>query len=218
MVNLLVAFVLPQSADTVDLTFRAKAGSKANYALTVTGEEAGMKVTAEGGLTQEVVSISKTGFVLKSTSLGVLLRIGTDEVRDDRKTTLTMSYGFRGDIRKAEGDGGGSSFATARATRFVAPEGKVGEGSSWTFDYPKSDKWPAGKLNASVRGIEKVDGKTKVTVSFDFKESSGEKPLSSTGIWQIDAATGETISTHATIQNWMDGGAKPGTYTLVRQS
>ena len=217
MTSLLIAAFAGFEPEFVDLSYRAKAGMKSSYSVVIKGEQSGEKIVAEGGMQQEVIKLGKEGFTLRTTSTGTLVRIGSEEIRDDRKTVLSVSYGLRGNVLVVDSQDQVGTFALARATRFIAPEGKVMVGSEWTFQYPESKLFSIATIKASVRGVEVVKGRKQVTISYDFSEKSVDHPMVATGIWLIDASNGVTISTHSTIQNWMDGGTKPGTYVLALQ-
>lgn len=184
------------------------------YSVEITGVEGGQKLSAEGAV-ELTTSLNKDGYLVKSKSLGVILRVGTDEIRDDRPNVNTITYGKRGQVVSAEG-ADESVLRLARATKFVSPQAKVSEGDTWAVEYQAKGSVSASKMTFTVKGIARVNGSVLVTVAMEFLESPREGSLAGSGLFTIDAKDGALISSNLTLMNWMDGGTKPGTYSAKR--
>lgn len=178
----------------------------------INGVEAGGPISVESVIKQTVDSVSKDEYQVTSETLGTLIRLKGEEIRDDRKTKTVVNYLANGAVKEFAGTPEkGESMRIAVASRFVSPPNPTKIGDGWQYTYPAKGDFPGARVSYSLKSVE--NGLAKVT--FVFGTDGRERPYSGSGTWLIDAKTGLWKSLEVKIENWLDQGKAPGTLTMT---
>ncbi|QYK52295.1 MAG: hypothetical protein KF824_08495 [Fimbriimonadaceae bacterium] len=198
--------------DAYALQWMPTKGQTLNVSMEIRGMEGGQPLSIDAAVKQTVDSVSKEGYQMTSESLGALVRIGGQEIRDDRKTKTVVKYFPNGAVKEfGKTDDKGESMRVAVATRFVAPSVPTKVGDGWLYVYPEKGDFPGARMSFSLKSV----GDGIATVTFIFGSDRRERPYVGRGTWKIDAKTGLWISLEATIEAWLDGGKAPGTIKMT---
>jgi len=198
--------------DAYALQWLPMKGQTLEIAMAITGTEGGEPLSIDAAVKQTVDSVSKEGYQMTSESLGALVRIAGQEIRDDRKTKTVVKYFPNGAVKEfGKMDDKGESMRVAVATRFIAPSVPTKVGDGWLYVYPEKGDFPGARMSFGLKSVEN----DIATVTFNFGSDRRERPYVGRGTWKIDTKTGLWVSLDATIETWLDGGKSPGTIKMT---
>lgn len=198
--------------DAYALQWMPTKGQTLDIAMAIKGTEGGQQLLIDAAVKQTVDSVSKDGYQMTSESLGAIVRIAGQEIRDDRKTKTVVKYFPNGAVKEfGKMDDKGESMRIAVATRFIAPSVPTKVGDGWLYVYPEKGDFPGARMSFGLKSVENGIA----TVTFIFGTDRREKPYAGRGTWKIDTNTGLWVSLDATIEAWLDGGKAPGTITMT---
>lgn len=206
------AFFNQVPQDSYALRWMPTKGHTMEITMKINGVEAGGPISVESVIKQTVDSVSKDEYQVTSETLGTLIRLKGEEIRDDRKTKTVVNYLANGAVKEFAGTPEkGESMRIAVASRFVSPPNPTKIGDGWQYTYPAKGDFPGARVSYSLKSVE--NGLAKVT--FVFGTDGRERPYSGSGTWLIDAKTGLWKSLEVKIENWLDQGKAPGTLTMT---
>jgi len=205
-------------SETASLRWHPTKGDELSYELTMKGDMSGLPFESTGLVAMSVTDVRRDGgYSVKSVAKGMLVRMGPDEMRDDRENTVTAKHDADGRLVSLQGKNDVDSYRVASITKFVSPPKPIAVGDSWRVmrekDRPKGA--PGCETRYVFERIVDSEGKRQAEVSFSMKETSGDKPRTATGKWTIDLANGIPSAMEAKVTG-MFAGEIPGTITLRR--
>ncbi len=198
---------------TYGLLWKPKEGQDFTYSIKVESSASDTKVEFGAELGMKVVKVEPNGdYTIESVFKHPTVTINGEEQKIDDEPEArseTEKYNARGeriDTDKdkpddSESDPFGS--AIADVMDFIAPEKAVKIGDKWTREIPGNDKKgkrPA-KVEYKLEGAEKVGDANALKITFTYKETEGEKPVTSEGTYYLDADDGSLIKMDATIES-----------------
>ncbi|MCG9895220.1 MAG: hypothetical protein MH204_07080 [Fimbriimonadaceae bacterium] len=193
MISVLLAAAVAQSADSVSLQWKPKAGETFTYEYTLDQKVGRMTAFIQW----KVLQSEPDGWTIQTTSRGALVQVAGQEIRDSRTTQTMARYGIRGqllDILQGPQDRG--AVALARVNRFVAPPQPVRPGGTWRFEYPAESGLPALRLDFTLREVKGSPRIARVAVRA-AEEGSG---MTADGEWEI-GADGAPLGLKATVRS-----------------
>lgn len=202
MTVLLLASTL-LSQDTYALLWTPKKGEKAVYEIFVDNRVGKEGSSVEASLEYVVRGVSADGsYTVDGKSLGAILRLDGQELKDDRPNESSAKFGFSGDlIEITKGSRDIERYRQALLTRFIAPPASVKVTESWTYERKKDIPKGLGACKINFRLLSVVNGQARV--AFDFKETGVESPMTAKGNWWIDIATGQPVRMSAQVLNYL---------------
>lgn len=144
----------------------------------------------EASLKQSIQVVDEHGYLAETVNLGALMRVGGQDIRDNRGTKTELVLTSRGAVATVKlGENADEvnqwMFAISRA--FVAPEKSVEVGDSWQFEYKAKGKFEGARLSYNFVALESG----KASIKFMLGGSGRERPELGKGQWVIDAKSGQ---------------------------
>lgn len=191
-----------------------KAGSEVLYETKVSGTTEQMgDFSAETVIEQKVVKAGKEGFTLQRLVKDAMFRIGGQEIRDTREQKTELVYDSVGKLLKVNLRAEEEVMRLARATSFVHPGKGLVPGAKWSVEFAAVGSLPKASY-AFTAGEFSGSGQARVLkVSGFFHESGGEHPWSGKADWEVNASTGQVVSTTGSFVNWLDLSGKAGAFS-----
>jgi hypothetical protein len=192
----------------VKIVWQPKAGQVSKYKMEVDAEgdfgQGPMKIKVTMGLTNTVKSVSDKEVVIegKTTDMKVMLDGNELPIGDSGNDTSTNTYSLNGDLMSTKSAMGQENPRMEQMTSFRYPDKALKAGDSWTREV-KGEKGgfvPATATYTYV-GPDKVGKWDCHKVTFEYKETSGDKPSSSKGTIWIDTTTGDAVKLDVSMKD-----------------
>lgn len=196
-ITLLLPIAALTQSETASLRWHPTKGDRFSYEFVLKADMDGTPYEATSLVSTTVTEVrADGGYTVKSERRGSLVRVGSNETRDDRTATTTARHNGDGRLVSMQGQDGIEAYRFASFTKFVAPPMPVKTGDSWRIVHEKDR--PQGAPSYETRYVyEKATASEKgktAEISFTMKETSGSNPRTATGKWHIDLSTGLPIS------------------------
>ena len=178
------------------LAFTDPAGAKHTIDIKETGKTTYTNVSASGDITfDDVTETSDTTFD------------GQKDPREDKKETNTSVIHPNGVLvsyKNSEGDKDKEKFSSRlyNATTPIFPAKPIGAGDKWSFDFKGDEAMGtrSGHADYEIISVDKVGDTDALKIGFTYLES-GEKGISSKGVFVIEKSSGDKISEEYKIDN-----------------
>jgi hypothetical protein len=195
----LAAFLLAVAAqDAFALKWQPKKGETHVYELELKDKETGVEASVEHKVTETKPDGSYT---VQSRSLGALVRIAGNEIRDDRPNEARATFDAQGRLKDIQrGSAGLEKYRNTVLMRFVAPDSPVKPGGKWSSLRPADQPKGLAAIRADYTFVAVKDGEAEV--SFVLAEQGGAFPQTATGTWWIDAKSGQPLRMQAKVKNF----------------
>lgn len=192
----------------VQIVWQPKAGQVSKYKMEVDAEgdfgQGPMKIKVTMGLSNTVKSVSDKEVVIegKTNDMKVMLDGNELPIGDAGNDTSTNTYSLNGDLISTKSAMGQENPRMEQMTSFRYPDKALKPGESWTraVKGEKGGFVPAMATYTYV-GPDKVGKWDCHKVTFDYKETAGEKPSSSKGTIWIDTVSGDAVKLDVTMKD-----------------
>jgi hypothetical protein len=222
---LVLAGLLSLQSQGYRLMRNPQVGQTASYRMSVEIEVGGMNLAMSGVLVEKVTDVQPGGkYTVESRQTQVVASLGDRSSKQPDTEPQSAVYAPSGELVEIKGSGvSPEAGRLARLNAIIAPEGEVQAGQGWTHLFTRSplNREIAGRTQYKVIGTEQVGSKNAVVVEFEFQETGGETPATSSGKAWIEAATAELLKLEAKWKNApLHGADEPldATVKLVRES
>jgi len=177
------------SAESYALRWSPRMGESLTYTMRAVSHDAENPMEIEASLKQTVTVLDDHGYLIESMNLGALMRVGGQDIRDNRGSKSELVFTKRGAVAtvklgKNDDEQNQWMFAVARA--FVAPDKPVEVGGGWQYEYPAKGAFEGARLTYNMESLS--DGNAKV--NFVLGGPGRERPELGKGYWLIDAKSG----------------------------
>ena len=205
------------SQDTYALLWKPKEGEKTVYEFYLDYSDSSIGGSVEASIEYVVSDVSANGsYLIVSRSLGAILRLQGQEIKDDRLNESTAKFGYSGDLIEIQkGTRDVERYRQALLTRFVAPPASVKLTESWSYERKKDRPKGLGACKVDFRLVSVSNGQAHV--SFTFTESGVESPMTAKGDWWIDTATGQPVLMSAKVENYLGKKGAEANVRIIRR-
>lgn len=210
-VSALVAISLVAGAvawqDEAKIVWQPKAGSVAVYNMNVNAEgdfgQGPMKIEVSMKVTNKIDTVTEKEVTVSSKTTDMKIKLDGNEMPGGgEEETGSSTFSLDGELISTKSDSGMGNIRLEQMSTFLYPDRAVKPGETWTRTV-KGDK--GGKVNATAtytyQGTEKVGNWDCFKVTYDYKETQGEKPSTAKGTIWIDQATGDAVKLEATLKD-----------------
>lgn len=202
----------PALADeTFDLRRPPKEGVNLTFALTAEFDFGGMTGKFLSDLGWKVLKVESDGRYRVETQMkGGRLDMGGQDMEMPEQPASTLVFGPRGELIELIGEGTGADELRFQSLNMVvAPEKPVAVGDKWTYEIKGDSKKGSvdGVANYELAAVETVGGVRVLKITFNYKETKGDKPASSAGTFWVTADDNLLFRMEAQYTNAPVGGA-----------
>lgn len=202
----------------LDLRWKPVSGAVTEYDMVITSQDKSQPFAAEAVIVQTVSKVSSEGYTVRSVNKGTMMRMGTEEIRDERTNESVVRHAGNGAVLSIEkAQNAAETRRLAVVTRFVAPPAPVNIGGGWQHRYEPDREFPGARISYRFRGLVELNKFAVAEIEFTFGEDGRERPYKGSGTWWVDANTGQPLRMKATVENWMSGGTASGTISLTKR-
>lgn len=216
---MLLSFGAQTAPETCSLRWHPQKGDEVQYEYVVKTQMSGLPFETTAVVSASVTEVRPDGsYTVKSTSRGALVKMGPNETRDDRTSTITAKHAADGRLISMTGHQDMESYRIAAVTKFVSPPMPVKPTDSWRVvrerDRPRGN--PGHETRYVFEKLNVTESKKIAEVTFESKETTGESPRTASGKWTIDASTGQPITMEAQVVGLFPNEKTPATVSLRR--
>lgn len=196
------------------LKWEPKRGETHVYELFISDKDSSVEAAVE----HKVTEVKSDGtYTVQSRSLGAFVRIGAEEVRDDRRNEARAVFdAFGGLIELKEGTTGLAKYRSALLTKFVAPP-KAASSPNLKWTYEREKGRPAGLGAVTIEYEFTAIKDNQAEVKFKFTEKGGTHPQTATGTWWIEWSDMRwlPVRMEAKVKNFVGSESPETTVTLA---
>ncbi|MFM9872317.1 MAG: hypothetical protein ACKVQS_02490 [Fimbriimonadaceae bacterium] len=177
------------SAESYALRWVPTQGETLTYTMHALSQDKENLMELEASLKQTITLKDDHGYLVETQNLGALMRVGGQDIRDNRGSKSEVVFTSRGavaTVKLGENDDEKNQWTFAVSRAFVAPEKSVAVGDGWQYEYKSKGAFEGARMTYSFESLK--DGKAKV--SFIMGGPGRERPQLGSGHWMIDAKSG----------------------------
>ncbi len=196
----------------VSLKRTAKEGDTFTYKIKADLDFQGMSAQFTSKMTEKVVKIAADGTITSESSQAeTKVKLGDEEMdAPDSGGTQTSIFKPNGEIVEMKGDMvDANAYRVAYMNSFFAPETAVKEGDSWEKKIAADSKtgMVAAVAKYKVEKAEKVGAYDTFLLTYEYKESTGDAPASSSGKVWVNTKDGSLVKFEGEWKNAPIAGA-----------
>lgn len=204
----------------LDLRWRPKPNENTTFLMVVRSKNPDDPFQAESVVEQTVTQVTESGYTVRSLNRSTLVRVGAEEVRDERPNLTVLRHTPDGRVQEiTQAKDPDEAMRLAVVTRFVAPPAPVRPNETWQVTYPPRGEFPGARVTYRLAEARIPNqGSGTATVTFEFTLDARERPYRGAGTWTIDLANNQPFQLRANIDNWLDNGKASGILEITRRS
>jgi hypothetical protein len=219
-VSLSVALAAP-NPHAYELKRLPKVGDAARYQVAANFQFNGRTASMNMEQTEAVTKVETDSYEVKTSACKCRFSVDGKEQRLPDSEATSALYDRLGSLLNlhlnAPDD---DAYRKANMLAFVAPEKAVQEGDKWEqrFKSNASVGVREAKTVFEVEKAERVGKHDAVVVKFDFAESEGEDPITSSGHVWVNALDGSVLKLEASFKNFpFNGHPMSGTFSMTKE-
>jgi len=204
-----------------ELKRQPKLGAEARYQVSATFQFNGRTASMKMEQTEAVTKVESDSFEVKTSACKCKFCVdgATKDLPDSEASSAVYDrLGALLDLHLGAPDE--NAYRKANMLAFIAPDKAVQLGDKWEQLFKANANLGVrdAKTSFEVEKNEKLGKQDAVEVKFDYAETEGDDPISSTGHIWVNAADGSVLKLEASFTNFpFNGHPMSGTFSMARE-